>query len=97
MTRKQIKPAPTTGPVVNRCGCSRDLGPMRCDEGPSEDDMERFSDVTRTCSECGAELYDQAQVCWQCGHALESPRQMPVWAVVAAVAALVGLVVWVLL
>jgi hypothetical protein len=37
------------------------------DEGPSDEDIERFGDVTQRCSECGTELYDDVAICWQCG------------------------------
>lgn len=42
------------------------------DEGPSDEDIDRFGGVTQTCPKCRAELYDDAAVCWKCGHALMS-------------------------
>jgi len=41
------------------------------DDGPSPDDLERFGDVTRTCPECGKQVYDDAAVCYHCAHAFE--------------------------
>lgn len=37
------------------------------DEGPSEEDIERFGGVTQRCPECGTELYDDVVTCWNCG------------------------------
>ena len=62
------------------------------DEGPSEEDMERFGGATRTCPECRTELYDDADVCWKCGHALMSrTREHKPWAIVVAGLIVVGL------
>jgi hypothetical protein len=36
------------------------------DEGPSDADIERFSGETAHCPDCGAELWDQAEVCPSC-------------------------------
>jgi hypothetical protein len=36
------------------------------DEGPSEDDIERFSRDTAYCPDCGAEVWDAAEVCPEC-------------------------------
>jgi hypothetical protein len=41
--------------------------PDEVDEGPSDEDIERFGGVTQTCPECGTELYDDVGVCWNCG------------------------------
>lgn len=37
------------------------------DEDPSPDDLERFSHDTAFCPDCGAEVWDQAEVCSSCG------------------------------
>lgn len=42
------------------------------DDGPTDADIERFSDVTQKCPKCGTELYDDVEICWNCGHALGS-------------------------
>lgn len=36
------------------------------DEGPSPDDLERFDRDTAYCPDCGAEMWDQADVCPKC-------------------------------
>jgi len=67
------------------------------DEGPSQADIEAFSGVTRPCPQCKAELYDDAQLCWKCGHALSSaPAGKPGW-VVAVAFAIVVAIVWLIL
>lgn len=67
------------------CGCrGKDLGPLEDHEAPSEDDIERFGSATRVCSECKTEVYDDAEVCHNCGHAFNSRddgAHMPTWAV----------------
>ena len=37
------------------------------DEGPSPEDLRRFSGETGFCTECGAEVWDGAEVCPSCG------------------------------
>ncbi|MFK7961061.1 MAG: zinc-ribbon domain-containing protein [Phycisphaerales bacterium] len=37
------------------------------DEGPSEEDLARFSDDTGFCPECGHRVLDDADVCTACG------------------------------
>ncbi len=54
------------------------------DEGPSDEDIEQFSGVTRTCPKCDAEMFDDVEICWKCGHSLmtrdsgRSPRWVPI-------------------
>lgn len=61
------------------------------DEGPSPEDVARFSDATVRCSNCGTEMLDDVALCWKCGHAVGVDAKhgggAPVW--VAAVAVLV--------
>lgn len=40
------------------------------DEGPSPDDIERFSGETAYCPRCGAEVWDDAGACPACGAVL---------------------------
>lgn len=72
------------GEVVNRRG-----GLARrenvVDGGPSADDLEKFGGVTRTCPECGKDVFDDAVTCYHCGADLDLPRhaRLPkTWAVV---------------
>ncbi len=70
--------------------------PDEADEGPSAADLERFSDVTRTCPKCGAEMYDDVEICWKCGHSLMAREAgtAPKWVIVAAVVVLASFVVF---
>jgi hypothetical protein len=36
------------------------------DEGPSAEDIARFSEQSAHCPECGAEIWDQADICPKC-------------------------------
>ncbi|MFO0873230.1 MAG: hypothetical protein U0575_04580 [Phycisphaerales bacterium] len=36
------------------------------DEGPTPDDLRRFNRETGYCPDCGAEVFDQADVCPKC-------------------------------
>lgn len=64
------------------------------DEEPSVEDIERFSGVTRTCPQCGTELYDDAEVCWKCGHLLSAKAGGPPrWVIIVAAVIIVLVVV----
>ncbi len=55
---------------------------------PLREDIERFGDVTMKCHECGAELFDDVDLCYQCGAAVgpgTTESKLPVWAVVTLV------------
>ena len=74
------------------------LPPEEADpEGPSEEDVARFGDVTVKCPECGTELFDDVAVCWKCGRALgagtKDESKTPVWFIAAAVLVVVAFVV----
>lgn len=103
-----IRRAPHAGDVVDPrlaqrgsqrargAGCcgGPDLGPVCDHEGPSDADIERFSDPTRVCPECKTEVYDEAELCWKCGHAFRGESgKMPKWIFVAAGLVIVGFVV----
>jgi hypothetical protein len=51
------------------------------DEGPSDDDLARFGSDDTLCPDCGARVWDQADICPKCfafvgdGHARRSPIQ----------------------
>lgn len=65
------------------------------DEGPSDDDLDKFGGVTRPCPECKTDLYDDAEVCWKCGHALSGePKGPPMWIPIVAVVLLIAIVLF---
>lgn len=64
-----IRKAPTSGEVVDRRSLARN-DPH--DEGPSPEDIERFSNVTRRCPACGKEVFDDAEICYHCGEAMNA-------------------------
>lgn len=74
--------------TCSRGSCGKDHGPIRDDEGPSRDDIERFGDVTRTCPACKKDIYDDAEVCYHCGSAVEGTAQgsggVPKWITLTA-------------
>ncbi|MGE3109184.1 MAG: hypothetical protein AB7G11_15565 [Phycisphaerales bacterium] len=95
---RDLRRAPASGEVVNRPCCGgRDLGPLQDHEGPSDDDIARFGDVTQKCPECRAELYDDAEVCWKCGCAISGgatrTRPIPTWMLVSAAVGCVGFII----
>ncbi len=57
--------------------------PDELDEGPSDDDVEAFSDVTVKCPKCGSVLHDDVELCWKCGHALGTSEDSttPKWVI----------------
>lgn len=61
-------------------------------EGPSADDIARFSDVTVKCPGCGTELFDDVRECWKCRRSVDSRNLhetgLPTWVVLTAVALL---------
>ncbi len=61
--------------------------PGRGDDGPTDADLERFGGVTRTCPKCRTEVYDDAELCWNCGHAFSGAPRAPkaIWIVTAIV------------
>lgn len=85
MDPKQRRGGCSTSRTSAGCGCrGKDLGPLEADEDPSENDIEQFSGVTRVCSECKSEVYDDAEICHNCGHAFtqaEDGRYLPTWAI----------------
>ena len=96
---RPLKLAPKGGDVVpGRARVRRER-----DENPSDEDVQKFGDVTRTCPECKKECFDDAAVCYHCGHAFErttaGSSASPKWIVVTilvivaafVVAALAGL------
>jgi uncharacterized paraquat-inducible protein A len=59
------------------------------DEHPRDEDVEALGDETTACPSCGAEVYDDADVCPRCGDALTAaPRVSRLAWVAAGLAAL---------
>lgn len=75
------------------------------DEGPSTQDVERFSHEHAFCPDCGAEIWDQADVCPKCfayldGQTLSRP---PInnwlrnrWRLLIIIALLIAMFAWLL-
>lgn len=67
------------------------------DENPSADDIERFGDVTRTCPECKKEVFDDAAVCYHCGHAFErtapGSSRGPMWIIITILVLIAAFVI----
>ncbi len=49
------------------------------DEDPSEEDIAKLDSPTRTCPKCGREVYDDADVCYHCGHAFSPGERATPW------------------
>lgn len=78
-------------------GNARRRGTQPLDDGPSTDDIDRFSGVTTSCPSCGTEIRDDVDLCWKCGHAISDPtdQRSPVWIVVAIALVLGAMLFWV--
>ncbi len=62
-------------------------------DAPRLEDVEDFSDATRRCPECGTDVYDEAEVCFKCGHAFGDSKEAQtkpwvVWVILVVVAAI---------
>jgi hypothetical protein len=86
---------PVVGPVVPRR--ERPPAPVP-DEGPSDDDLRRFGEVTVTCKHCGTELYDDAAICYTCGRSIlgDEAKGLPTWAWMVAVVLIATLLIFTL-
>ncbi|HRP63698.1 MAG TPA: zinc ribbon domain-containing protein [Phycisphaerales bacterium] len=78
---------------------------MMRDEGPSQDDIDRFDSETAYCPSCGAEVYDFAAYCPECGEPMpDGPSHRPPmeqwlrsrWFVVIAIVLILALLIWLL-
>ena len=93
LTRRE---RPITGEVENY----QRAEPDELDEGPSPEDIARFSEVTTTCPKCGTELLDDVALCWKCGHAMgsaEDRKGPPVWVIAAAVLVILAMILFAVL
>jgi uncharacterized protein (DUF983 family) len=88
------RPPPARGDVVDHVEFEDDP------DAPQAADIERLSEVTQKCPECGKDLFDDAEVCWNCGCAVSEARSRmsrpPWWVMLAGVAALVGFLLYAL-
>lgn len=89
--QKAIRKAPTAGEVIDQRQALTRSDPH--DEGPSAEDIERFSNVTRRCPACGKEVFDDAEICYHCGEAMEAPehKHPPDWRAVVVIVLVVVL------
>jgi predicted amidophosphoribosyltransferase len=63
-------------------------------DAPRQADIDALDDVSKPCPECRADLYDDAEVCWKCGHALRGEAAPPkAWVKWAAIVLLMVFVV----
>jgi len=75
------------------------------DEGPLESDLDELGDdgpETAPCPACGAEIYDDSPRCPVCGEYVltsvsYSPGPVPLWVLLAAVAAIAAFLFYILL
>lgn len=86
---KALRRGPREGDVVpGSAGRIRPRADDDDDEGPSPADIERFGRVTRTCPECGKDVFDDVAICYHCGHAFEKTTSgsggVPAWVMVVA-------------
>lgn len=66
-------------------------------EGPSPEDIERFGDEHVTCPACKAAVYDQTDLCPECGHALLAPPSGPsIWVILTGLLVLVAFLLLIL-
>jgi uncharacterized protein (DUF983 family) len=64
-------------------------------EGVCEADVERFGGDGIRCPECGADVFHDAVLCQECGHAMTEEsiaRKPPQWVLFVAGAAVIGIV-----
>lgn len=85
------------GEIADRPANTRPEPP---DDGPSPDDVERFSGVTVKCPECGTEVLDEVEICWKCGHAIQERdrfRSVPLWTGVVVILLIAAMLLWMVL
>ncbi len=64
-------------------------------DGPSAQDLDRFGSELDTCPNCKSTIYDQAEMCPQCGWYLgEVPKSLSPWVVVGVCGLIVMLLMW---
>jgi hypothetical protein len=75
------------------------------DEGPSSEDIARFDHESAFCPDCGAEIWDQADVCPKCFAYLggDTSRRQPMgtwfqrrWTLLVVIVLLLAMLAWLL-
>jgi len=67
------------------------------EDGPLDEDLDRFSGATQACPKCGTELHDDVELCWKCGHALGAEvdqKGLPKWVLVTVGVVLLAMLAW---
>ena len=66
-------------------------------EGPSASDLHQFGSEMDTCPNCNSEIYDQSEICPECGWYLgEVEKSVSIWVVVGVVGLIAIMLFWVL-
>jgi len=66
-------------------------------EGPSAEDLDQFGDELDTCPNCKSTIYDQAEMCPECGWYLgEVEKSMSIWVILGVCALMMIVLFWVL-
>ena len=64
-------------------------------EGPSAQDLDRFGSELDTCPNCASTIYDQSEMCPECGWYLgEAPKTVSLWVVGGVCGLIVILLFW---
>tara|TARA_E500000318_G_scaffold85651_2_gene81780 strand:+ start:38073 stop:38384 length:312 start_codon:yes stop_codon:yes gene_type:complete len=64
-------------------------------EGPSAMDLDQFGSELDTCPNCNATIYDQSEMCPECGWYLgEAEKSVSLWVFVGVVGLIVILLFW---
>lgn len=69
---------------------SRDNEGSDFNEEPNAHDLERFGGATRVCPACKKEVYDDAEICHECGHAFLVRSEHPAWVAPVMIAIVVA-------
>lgn len=70
-----------------------DIGEGLDPDGPSAEDLDRFGDEFITCPACRRPIYDQAELCPHCGHAImQTQAPLKLWVILVAAVVLAAFV-----
>jgi hypothetical protein len=70
--------------------------PIRVDDDPQQEDIERFGGDTRKCPKCKAEIYEDAEWCHKCGEVLggsDAPSTIKPWQIITVFSVIGAIVV----